>query len=674
MAINPKLLYDFIIVRPKEGVDKAILKTRLVDDLGIRPENADLLLAQKSAVAIEVGVLGSKIEELKQKWDIAGFVTEAKVQGLQMLVDHAEPEKEMAVCPACGHKQEKLDDLDQCGKCGQFKGKVLEQQRKQKLIEKERERLEKVHGASTAMEEKAAKERREKAELDEIRRKLEEEMGLNKKGKAGIWETLKGSSALVKVMAGVAALGVVVTLGWMGYNRLSTPPGPSPEEVAKQQAVAAKEKEKQGENAMQKAVGQLMLGSKNMAKASGAADKLTKEIFSAGEQDSELSAQMQDVAKGNEESRGTISADGRAEGLAAVAKDIAEVGGSTQNTERALARSMESAKDIKDEDARTAAVSAVAGAQFGHETLDARVKAAKGDWSGASVAFSKAMTAAADITSKSQVAIARAGVAKSRAETGDFGGAALLFVDAIKIAEEITDPRDRALTLAEIAKNIAESSNDLGGAAERAFGKAIGVAKQLTVEADKTAVLNGILSKRIETAVSIASYLLSTNSASEPLKALFAQATQDAEQITGPALRTKGLVAIARVAAESGDAAAAEGLLGSIAALAETFPEASVNKELILLSGKRAKAETLAAGAKYSALKGDKAAAKKGFLQALQAANTIVAVIADPQVKSDAGKQRGEALSTIGRYMHAAGDSQAAARLFNLAIDTAAAK
>jgi len=476
------------------------------------------------------------------------------------------------------------------------------------------------------------------------------------------------------VAAGAGALGIVVMLGWLGYNRLSAPPGPSPEEAAKQQAAAAKDKEKQGENAMQKAVGQLMLGSKNMAKASGAADKLTKEIFTAGEQDTELNAQMQGVAKGNEESKGSISADGRAEGLTSVAKDIAEAGGSAQHTEKALAQSMESAKDIKDEGARTAAVSAVAGAQFEHETLGARVKAAKGDWSGASASFSKAMTAAADITSKSQVAIARAGVAKSRAETGDFGGAALLFVDAIKITEEITDLRDRALTLAEIAKSIAESSNDLGGAAERAFGKAIGVARQLTAEADKTAVLNGILSKRIDTAASIASYLLSTNGASDSLQALFAQATKDAEQISEPALRTKKQAAIARIIAESGDAAATEGLLGSIAALAETFPAASAIKETILLSGKRAKAETLAAGAKYSALKGDKAAAKKGFLQALQAANVIITTIADPQVKSDAGKQRGEALSTIGRYMHAAGDSQAAARLFNLAIDTAAAK
>ena len=87
-----------------------------------------------------------------------------------------------------------------------------------------------------------------------------------------------------------------------------------------------------------------------------------------------------------------------------------------------------------------------------------------------------------------------------------------------------------------------------------------------------------------------------------------------------------------------------------------------------------ARAESLAAAAKLRADRGEKQQARKEFLLALNAVNGIATRSPDPAVKSEIAKQRIEAFSTIARYLQAAGDRQAAARVFALAMENAGGK
>lgn len=669
MNSNPSARFDFIVVKPREGVDRAAIEVYLINNMGAKPDKVAKLLAhlaETGPVALEMSVTAERLAELKQKWDAAGLITTSK-EALEIIEDApVDAGKPMFTCPSCGNKQEAHGETDQCGKCGVFPHKFREEQRKKQLIQKERERLELMHHLTKTKEDQEAKELAEQAEIEAIRRKLEEEMGLNKKKKGFFGRAFESAGPWTKGAVGVAGTGAVLMVGWVG-NGAMAPSGVSPEAIAKLQATQAKQSGEQ----MQKAVGQLIAGSKQMAKTSGAAAQFNKEIFAGGDRDADLHAQMEAVETGNANIKDSIAGGDRSEGLTQVAKTIAEAGGSVEDSTRALSMSMQSAKEIKEDGKRVVAVSAAAGAQFDLDTLDARKKAAQGDWRGADKAFSKAMNAATDITTKADAAVARTVVAKARADTGDYGGAALIFLEAMRIAEEVPDLRERGLALADVAKSMAEASNDLSGAPEHVFDKAMAVTKGLHAERDRLAVTNGILQRRIEAAGSIAGYLISTGDGNA-LKATLAQATKDEEKMTDPVLRARAGGTIARLTAESGDAATVEGILGNIAKLAEAAPEAQ--REPLLLAGVRANAEALAAGAKFQARKGDRPTAKKGFIQALQVANGIVTKSADPQIKSGIVKQRAEALSTIAGYMQAAGDAKAASRVFKLAMDTAGSK
>jgi len=282
------------------------------------------------------------------------------------------------------------------------------------------------------------------------------------------------------------------------------------------------------------------------------------------------------------------------------------------------------------------------------------------------------MSAATDISSKTDAVSARTSVAKARAETGDYGGAALLYLDALKAAEEIPDARERALALADVARSIAETSNELTGAAERAFERAMGVANGIRAERDKVQAVNGVLYRRVQAAGNIGAFLISVKDSAKALKETLDQAAKDADQITDPMVRANALATIARITAEAGDAAGVTAILAAIAALAADKPAAQ--SEAVLLVAARARAETLAAAAKFKAGQGDRPAAKQGFLDALKAANALSTKSAEPQVVSEVAKERSDALSTVARYMQAAGDKKAAERVFKLATQTAAAK
>ena len=671
MSFEPH--YDFIVVKARPGVDRSSLENDMVSKLGAKPDKAALLLdhlAAKGPVAIEKSVTAARLEELKGKWEAVGFITASETA--LGIVEVEAPKKDavpMLTCPACGHKQEKKSDADQCAKCGVFPHKYAEQKRKQDLIDKERERLERIHGFAKRKEDQEAKEAAEQAEIDEIRRKLEEEMGLKEK-KSGWDAWLMGGKALsgpLKAVLGGIVLIAVLAGGYL-IRDFITPAGPSPEALAKQ---ASLQKQQSGAQ-MQQAVSQMIVGSKKMAQQSGAAEQFSKEIFAGKGADADLDEQLRAAETGNAAVKDAISGSDRAEGLSQSARGFAEAGGSADEAERALGASMQSAKEIADDGKRSAAVSSVAGAQFDVHTQDARNKMAGGDWRGADKAFYKAMSAATDISAKSDTVAVRTSVARARAETGDFGGAALLYLEAMKAADEIADPRERALALADVARSIAETSNELTGAAGRAFEKALGVANGIRAERDKVAAVNGVLSRRIQAAGNIGGFLISVKDGGKVLKETLDQATKDAEQITEPAMRASAFAKVARIAAESGDAAGAAALLGKIAAIAAEMPEAQ--SEAVLLAGARAKAETLAAGAKFKAGQGDRAGAKQGFLEALKVANAVTTKSTDPRAVSEAAKERSEALGTIARYMQAAGDKPAAEKVFKLATQAAAGK
>jgi len=106
-----------------------------------------------------------------------------------------------------------------------------------------------------------------------------------------------------------------------------------------------------------------------------------------------------------------------------------------------------------------------------------------------------------------------------------------------------------------------------------------------------------------------------------------------------------------------------------VAKLAESAPEAS--RDLMIATAVRTRVEVTAAAAKFVAVNGEKLKAKQAFLAAMKASGTIVTKSADPAVRSDVAKQRTEALGTLARYMQAAGDKQAAAKVFQLAVKSA---
>lgn len=673
MSANLEPHYDFVVLRARPGIDRASLEIDMVTKLGAKTDKAALLLdhlAKKGPVAIEKGINAARVEELKQKWESIGFVISAEVAlGLVIDAPVENTSVPMLTCPSCGHKQEKRGEADQCAKCGVFPHKFAEQQRKQALIAKERERLEQIHGFAKRKEEQQAKEAAEQAEIDEIRRKLEEEMGLNKK-KSGWDAWLMGGAALSGPLKAVVAVGVLIAVLAGGYfiRDFITPAGPSPEMLAKQQEM---QKQQTGTQ-IQQAVGQMIVGSKKMAQASGAAEQFSKEIFNGKGADLDLDEQILAAETGNAAVKDALSGGDRAEGLAQAARNFSEVGGNAEDTERALGASMQSAKEIKEDGKRTAAVSAVAGAQFDVHTLDARKKLADGNWRGADKSFSKAMSAATDISSKSDVVAARTSVAKARAETGDYGGAALLYLDALKAAEEVPDARERALALADVARSIAETSNELTGAAERAFEKALATANGIRVERDRAAAANGVLFRRVQAAGNIGAFLISIKEGAKALKETLDHAGKDADTITDPVMRARALAIIAQVIAESGDAAGTTARLAAITSLIAELPTGQ--SDAVLLVAARAKAETLAAAAKFKAGQGDRPGAKQGFLDALKAANAISTKSTDPQTISEFAKERSDALSTVARFMQAAGDKKAAEKIFKLATQSTTAK
>jgi hypothetical protein len=665
------LRFDFIVTGMRAGADRAAVEEKLVSNLGANPEKVAKLLdhlAARGPVCVEPGVSQERLAELKMKWEDAGMNTSSK-QTLAIMTEAPVAPSNTVKCPACGHEQQKKDDINQCEKCGVFPHKYAEQQRKNELIRQERERLEKMHSFTRAREEQEDAEEALEREKEEIRRQLEEEMGLNKKPKGAFgWLTISGpKGTAIRVGASVIIVCTMVGGGWFVRDMMQPKEPQSPEEIAKAKADA----KKQGGEAMQKAVGQLVVGSKKMAEQSGAGAELGKQLF--GDKDPDMMEQMQSLQTGSADLKDSIGEQDRAAGLSQMAKDVSESPSGTQGADRALSASMQSAKEIKDDRGRAEKVSSVAAAHVEVHTMDARRKSAAGDWRSADRAFAKAMAAATDITTKREVAVARSAVAKARAETGDYGGAVLIFLDAFKLAEEIGDPRDRALALAEVAKNIAETTNDLGGAAERGFEKALAAVGEVKKEPEKTATRNAVLLMRFEAVGNIASVLMTAEKGPEELRALLDRLTKDIDLLSDIAQQSRALGIVARITAElQGPTDGVEILIGRIVKMAEGAPDAS--RELIGVLVARGRTEVQAAVAKFNAKKGDAAGARAGFLQAMKLANGVSTKSQDPGIRSEVARHRVETLGVISRYMQATGDKQAAARLINLALDTGGAK
>lgn len=661
--------YDFILVKLAEGADPAAIEARVAQELGAKPEKIRVVIAHlrdKGAVTIEKAVSQDRINQLKRAWEAAGVVT-AKKENLTIVeVAPTQPKKPMLVCPSCGHEQEPKGDDDQCQKCGVFARKFLAQKEKDELYQREKEKMERALGFRKMKEDKEAREAAEQAELDAIRKRIEEELGINKQGGRFAWLTGNAPGSVATRTALILGGVVIIVLGVAGWFGRDAFKGVTPEELAKQQSAQAKQNATQ----MQNMVGQLVMGSKKMAQASGAAAQFQQALFAAGDKDAELQEQLQAVKAGSADPS-AVQVDGdRAGGLAAAARTFADSGGNVEDAERALSASMHSAKLIKDEPLRAEAVSTVAGSQFEVYTQDARAKATAGDWRAADKSFAKALTAAGDLTNKTDVVAARSAVAKVRADTGDYGGATLLFIDAMKAAEELPDPRARAIAIADVARQMAQTTNEIEGSPERGFEKALAVAATVKQDADRASLANQVIVRRVQASCDVARFLSSTEPATKQAKPLLERAAKDADQITDLLVQAKAIGAIARVTAEfEGETDAVKALLERVAKLPETVPEAA--RELAAAAAARLRAETLAASAKFIASKGDRSKAKQGFIAAMKASNAIATKSPDPAIRSDVARQRTEALSEIARYMQAAGDKQVAAKVFMAALESA---
>ena len=224
--------------------------------------------------------------------------------------------------------------------------------------------------------------------------------------------------------------------------------------------------------------------------------------------------------------------------------------------------------------------------------------------------------------------------------------------------------------MADVARQMAQTTNDLDGAAERAFEKALAQTAAMKPETEKAAAVNEIALRRVQAACDVAGFLLSVPETVKEAKAPLERAGKDAEKITDLTLQAKALASYARVLAElEGDTPAVQAVVARVAKAAETLAEPA--KEKLLAFALRTRVETSAATAKFIALRGEKAKAKQAFLAALKASNGIVTKSEDPGTRSEVAKHRTEALGELARYMRAAGDKQAAAKVFQLAVKTA---
>lgn len=660
--------FDFILVKLNDGADPAAAEAHLVKELGAKPEKLRTVFAhlkEKGPVAIEKAVNGERLAQLKGIWEAAGVATTSK-QSLVILEGlAAEPGKAVFKCPACAHEQEPAPEPQQCQKCGVFAHKFLEQQKKQELYLREKEKLERINDFRRQKEEQDAKAAAEAAELEAIRKRLEEEMGLKKEGRFG-WLTGSGpGSTAARASLGGAVLAVLLIAGWYGRD-LIAPGGVTQEDLAKHQAAQSKQNATQ----MQNMVGQLIQGSKKMAQTSGAAAQFQQALFAQGDKDLELQEHLQSVQSGGASALDAQIDGDRAEGLSSAARTFADSGGSVDDAEKALSASMQSAKKVKDVPQRGEAVSVVASSQVEVFTQDAREKAAAGNWRAADKSFSKALSAASEITHKPDLVKMRGSVAKARADTGDYGGSTLLFLDAMKAAEELPDPRMRAVALADVARQIAQTTNEMEGAAERGFEKALAVTATMKAEADRAYAVNEIVLRQVQAASDVVAYLITTDVAAKQVPPLLERAGKDVERITDALLLAQALGAHARVMAEfEGDTARVKALTDRLAKLPEAIAQPA--RERVAAAAARGRVETAAAAAKFIASQGEKAKAKQAFLAALKSTNTIATASTDPVIRSEVAKQRTEALGTLARYMRASGDKQAASKVFLLALESA---
>lgn len=667
--MSTDIRYDFILLKLTEGTDPAAAVGKIAAELGAKPEKIQLVLEHirdKGPVAIEKGASLERVETLKRIWESAGVATSRK-EALTVLDSVAIASSRATYkCPACGAEQVPQGENSQCVKCGVFPHKFLEQQKKQELYLREKEKLERIHGFRKMKEDKEAREAAEAAELEAVRKRIEEEMGLNKKPGRFAWLFATGPGArAARTALGGAALVVLLLGGWYGRDLFGSKTVTT-EELARFQAAQSKQNATQ----MQNMVGNLIKGSKQMAIANGTAAQFKQELFAQGDRDPELAAELGGVQTAGSGAGEALSEEDRTAGLSGATRTFAESGGNIEDAERALDASMHSAQQIKDTSQRVEAVNAVAGSKLEVYSRDARDKASTGDWRGADRSFSKALSAAAEVDSKGELAGARSTVARIRADTGDYGGAMLLFMESLKAAEELPTPRTRALAIAGVARQMAQATNDLDGAAGRAFDKAFAILPQLTVEAERAALTGELLTKRVQAGCKVAGFLYATDADPKEPQELLARAAKDADLIADPLLQAGAIGEITRVSAEfQGRTEAVNAQLARLAKMPPAVAEPA--RERVAAATARVQAEVMAAAARFVASKGDKAKAKLAFLAALKATGPIATKSRDPLVRSEIARHRTEALGTIARYMQAAGDRQAASRVFQLALKTA---
>jgi hypothetical protein len=204
-------LFD-VWVRLPPDADIDLIEQRGRDHAGIREDHLATLLQGLSKVPqLKIGsaVSRERADKAKEQFSKAGLLIEvAPLLTIQTKMVGTLDDRYF--CPACQNPVE-LPDNRQCPSCGIFVDKVDEDfLLKRRLKEQERNKIEAQMARDTKNTDKRNRALREASIREQIRKELEEEYGLNKKEKGGVFSGKKG---LVRGAVALAVLGVTFAGG-----------------------------------------------------------------------------------------------------------------------------------------------------------------------------------------------------------------------------------------------------------------------------------------------------------------------------------------------------------------------------------------------------------------------------------------------------------------------------
>jgi uncharacterized Zn finger protein (UPF0148 family) len=202
-------LFD-VWVRLPPDADIDLIEQRGRDHAGIREDHlATLLQGLSNVQQLKIGsaVSRERADKAKEQFSKAGLLIEvAPLLTIQTKMVGAFDGRYF--CPACQNPVE-LPDNRQCPSCGIFVDKVDEDfLLKRRLKEQERNKIEAQMTRDTKNTDKRNRELREASIREQIRKELEAEYGLNKKG--GVFSGKKG---LARGAVALAVLGVAFSGG-----------------------------------------------------------------------------------------------------------------------------------------------------------------------------------------------------------------------------------------------------------------------------------------------------------------------------------------------------------------------------------------------------------------------------------------------------------------------------